>query len=90
MVPSFCGTTKNPINSWSDSARIAQAQATQNWVRVISDKSSNGYFLESPLVAPADPAWPQLTFPQILETAFGSRLIESLDHPLVKKLRGEF
>jgi hypothetical protein len=31
-----------------------------------------------------------MTFPQILETAFNSRFIDSLKHPLLKKLRGDF
>ncbi len=45
---------KNSTNSWSDSARIAVRQASRGWVRVIPDKSSNGYILEAPMVAPAD------------------------------------
>jgi hypothetical protein len=81
---------KNSTNSWSDSARIAIQAATRSWVRTIPDKSSNGYLLEYPMVAPPDPMWPPLTFTQILETAFGSRFIDSLNHPMIKKLRGDF
>jgi hypothetical protein len=33
---------KNTTNSWHESARIAIREATQHWVRVSSDKSSNG------------------------------------------------
>ncbi len=86
----FLWCYKNSTNSWSDSARIAIRAASQQWVRVIPDRSSNGYVLEYPVVAPADPAWPPMTFTQILETAFGSRYIDSLQHPLVRKLRGDF
>jgi hypothetical protein len=81
---------KNTTNSWHESARIAIRQATQRWVRVSSDKSSNGYLLEFPMVDPPAPVWPELTFTQILEKAFGSRFIESLNHPLVQKLRGNY
>jgi|CZKL01.1.fsa_nt_gi hypothetical protein len=42
------------------------------------------------MVPPAEPLWPPMTFTQILETAFGSRFIESVNHPLIKKLRGDF
>jgi hypothetical protein len=42
------------------------------------------------MIAPPDPMWPPLTFTQILETAFGSRFIDSLNHPMIKKLRGDF
>lgn len=81
---------KNSTNSWSDSARIAVREASRRWVRVIPDKSSNGYMLETPMVAPAAPTWPALSFTEMLETAFGSRYIDSLNHPLMKKLRGDF
>lgn len=81
---------KDSTNSWSQSARIAISEASRRWVRVIPDMSSNGYLLESPLVSPPEPKWPHKTFAQILETAFGARYIDSIQHPVVKKLRGEF
>jgi hypothetical protein len=81
---------KNSTNSWSDSARIAIREASHRWVRVIPDKSSNGYILETPMCAPPPPTWPELSFTEMLETAFGSRYIDSLAHPLLKKLRGDF
>ena len=81
---------KNSTNSWSESARIAIREASRRWVRVLPDKSSNGYLLESPMVAPADPVWPPMTFTEILATAFGARFIDSLQHPQIKKLRGDF
>ena len=81
---------KESTNSWSDSARIAVREASKRWVRVIPDKSSNGYILEAPMVAPVNPVWPSLSFTEMLETAFGSRYIDSLKHPLIKKLRGDF
>jgi hypothetical protein len=46
--------------------------------------------LEFPMVDPPEPNWPPMTFTQILETAFGARFIDSLNHPLIKKLRGDF
>ena len=81
---------KNSTNTWSESARIAIREASRQWVRVIPDKSSNGYILETPMVAPPEPTWPLLTFTEMLEKAFGARYIDGLDHPLVKKLRGDF
>jgi len=72
---------KNSTNSWSESARIAIREASRRWVRVIPDKSSNGYVLEPPMVAPPAPTWPTLSFTEMLETAFGTRYIDSLSHP---------
>jgi hypothetical protein len=81
---------KNSTNSWSESARIAIREASRRWVRVIPDKSSNGYILEAPMVSPTAPTWPTLSFSEILERAFGAHYIESLRHPLVRKLHGDF
>jgi hypothetical protein len=36
----------------------------------------------------AEPKWPAATFQEMIEIAFGSRLIESVDHVVVKRLRG--
>jgi hypothetical protein len=37
-----------------------------------------------------DPTWPELTFAEILEIAFGhGHVIDDRDHPAIRKLRGE-
>jgi hypothetical protein len=36
----------------------------------------------------SDPIWPDLSFPELLRIAFKDRYIDSLDHPVVKRLRG--
>jgi len=81
---------KNSTNSWSDSARVAVREASRRWVRIIPDRSSNGYIIETPMTSPSPAVWPELSFTEMLETAFGARYVDSLNHPLVKKLRGDF
>jgi hypothetical protein len=36
-----------------------------------------------------DPEWPVLGFDAILELAFRGRVIDSLDHSVLRRLRGE-
>jgi hypothetical protein len=36
-----------------------------------------------------DPNWPDLTFQEIFDIAIRDRKIDSLDHPVVRQLRGE-
>lgn len=80
------------LNSWPQSAiDIATGVATKNWVRVVSVKSIGAYV---PLVAPAgdswgEPKWPALTMGKILELAFKDKVIDSLDHHVLRRLRGE-
>jgi hypothetical protein len=35
------------------------------------------------------PTWPELSFGELLKIAFKSRYIDTLDHPVLLKLRGE-
>ncbi len=37
-----------------------------------------------------DPVWPEVTLEKLLELAFKDRFIDNLDHPVLKRLRGEF
>ena len=63
--------------------------AMKNWVRVQSNMSSNSYEVFLATGALADPVWPSQTMRQLLEIAFRDRVIESPDHPVLRKLRGE-
>jgi hypothetical protein len=36
-----------------------------------------------------EPEWPEVPFGELLRIAFRDRLIESLDHPVLRRLRGE-
>lgn len=76
-------------NSWNDSAREAAAESAKGWVRVVANMSTGGYEY---WVAPgtlAEPEWPELSYSELLSIAFkGDRFIDSLDHPLVARLKG--
>jgi hypothetical protein len=38
----------------------------------------------------AEPKWPEISLRELLRLAFGKgKLINSLDHPILKRLRGE-
>jgi hypothetical protein len=76
-------------NSWNDSARESAAEAVNRWVRVVANMSTGGYDY---WVAPgtlAEPEWPALSYCELLSIAFkGDRFIDSLDYPLVARLKG--
>jgi hypothetical protein len=73
---------------WHRSARDAAEEATKRWVRVAPNMSLGAYEL---LVAEAitmEPTWPEVSFQELIRIAFRDRLITSLDHPVVRRLRG--
>jgi hypothetical protein len=75
-------------NAWHTTAREAATMAEINWVRVVSNMGAGYYDI---MVAPAglsEPAWPDKTFGELLRIAFAGRRIDSVDHPVMKRLLG--
>ena len=73
---------------WWRSMREAAERAQKVWLRVKSNMSLGAYEM---FVAPAgisDPNWPDISFQDLIRTAFRDRLIDTLDHPVIKRLRG--
>jgi len=76
------------IDNWSASAHQAAAKAQTAWVRVASNMSLGAYDIyEAPGSIP-EPEWPTESFETLLQVAFRDRYIQSLDHVVVRRLRG--
>jgi hypothetical protein len=74
--------------AWWTSAREAAEMAIQKWIRITANKALGAYEITSAESLIADPEWPSLSFQQLIEIAFRDRLIDRMDHPVVKRLRG--
>jgi hypothetical protein len=77
------------IDDWNRSALAAGKLAQGGWVRLTANLNAGHYDVFVATASLADPEWPDLPFKELLRIAFKDRLIESLDHPVLKKLRGE-
>jgi hypothetical protein len=77
-------------NEWHRSAGIAAALAMKKWVRVTANRNLGGYEVFEALNQPPSPEWPKLGLPDMLRLAFRSqgRIIEDVEHPVVKQLLG--
>jgi hypothetical protein len=76
------------LNDWTRTALAAADLATKVWVRVVALK--NGYQVtkaDNPDLP--DPQWPKESFFDLLKIAFKDRHITTLDHPVLRQLRGE-
>jgi hypothetical protein len=75
---------------WHRSAAEAAEMAMKRWVRVKANMNLGAYEVFEASASIPDPAWPSdLTFDQMLAIAFKGRLVDSFDHPVLKRLRGE-
>lgn len=73
---------------WHRSARDAAEEATKRWVRVSANLSLGAYEIVIAEAITMEPEWPDYSFQELIRIAFRDRLLTSLDHPVVKRLRG--
>ena len=84
-LPDSSGKT----DAWSMSALEAYEEAKENWVRVSANMSLGAYDIYEALGNLSDPEWPEVSMDEIVRIAFRNAFIESYDHPVLRRLRGE-
>jgi hypothetical protein len=77
------------IDDWNRSALEAAMLAASKWVRVASNMALGAYEVWEATAEFPEPTWPELPFNDILRVAFKGRVIDTLAHPVIKRLRGE-
>ena len=76
-------------DEWNASALEAAGMAQKGWIRVSANMSLGAYEIFQATGELPDPEWPEMDFTKILEIAFKGRFIADLDHPALRRLRGE-
>jgi hypothetical protein len=73
---------------WPRSAREAAELAMTQWVRMKANMSLGAYDITVAESVIADPVWPEVSYQELLRIAFRERIITTLDHPVIRRLRG--
>jgi hypothetical protein len=73
---------------WWRSMREAAELAMQQWLRIKANMSLGAYEMFVAESAMSAPVWPEATYQDLIRLAFRDRLITSVDHPVIKRLRG--
>jgi hypothetical protein len=81
-------TPDGRVMEWHRSAMDAADMAMRRWVRVKANMSLGAYEIVE-AATKAEPEWPAVTFQELLRIAFRDRLVDRLDHAVIKRLRGE-
>ena len=76
------------ILEWHRSAAEAAERAMDRWIRVRANMSLGAYEMFEAAATIPDPVWPELSFQELLRVAFRDRLVDRLDHAVIKRLRG--
>src|SRR5262249_15028388 len=77
------------IDEWSRTALEAADMAAKGWVRVAANMALGAYDVFQASGQLGEPEWPQVSFRELLRTAFRDRYISDLNHPVLRRLRGE-
>jgi hypothetical protein len=78
------------IDDWNKSAMEGVSLARTEWVSLRSNRSAGYYDVLTAAVPLSEPDWSDLPpFHKILEVAFKGRVIDTPDHPVLQRLRGE-
>ena len=75
-------------NGWMETARQAAELAKTKWVRLAADMGLGGYRIYQAEGDLSEPEWPDKPLPEILQIAFRDRIVDSENHPVVRRLRG--
>src|SRR5262249_23182367 len=73
---------------WPRSAREAAELAMTQWVRMKANMSLGAYEMTVAESVMADPVWPEISYTDLVRIAFRERIITTLDHAVIKRLRG--
>lgn len=76
------------LDEWNKSALEAAHRAKDRWIRVTANMSLGAYEVYEAGAGMPEPIWPDVEFPKLLEIAFRDRYIKTLDHPIIRRLRG--
>jgi hypothetical protein len=75
-------------DTWSQSAARVTDRAENEWARATSSRSLSEYKCKVATGIDDEPNWPKESFIEILQAAFEGKVIDSLEHPVVKQLHG--
>jgi hypothetical protein len=77
------------LDEWGQSALNAAETARTRWLRVFTIPGSTGYKCQAAKGNLPEPRWPELSPEELFRIAFRNHFVNDLDHPVLKRLRGE-
>jgi hypothetical protein len=76
------------MDNWNRSALDAAELATRKWIRLTANRSLGAYDIFESTGDLPEPEWPDDTLQEIVKIAFRGLIIETMDHPVIRRLRG--
>ncbi len=71
-------------NHWAESALKTVEVAQKKWIRVIA--ANEGYEIREAKAQMPEPQWPDMSRDETIRLAFEDRIIDTMEHPIAKRL----
>ena len=82
--------SEGKINAWHKSGHISMEEAKSFWIRRQADHSNQSYLVTKAINGQLlDPRWPTEPLDDLIEKGFDHLYIDRIDHPVLRRLRGE-
>jgi hypothetical protein len=88
LWPVYLPAPDGRTNEWHRSAAEAAELAMHRWIRIKANMGLGAYEIFEADGAIPDPEWPEISFQEMLRIAFKVKLVDRIDHPVIKRLRG--
>ena len=76
-------------NPWTDSVLDIVTNMTGRWLNVRASQSHGAYLVSEPAMVFPEPAVPAYSLARLASVAFKGKVIDTSDHIVLKRLRGE-
>jgi hypothetical protein len=76
-------------SDWQRSAREAAEMAMSRWIRLRANMSLGAYEITVAESVMAEPEWPELSYQELVRISYRDRMVTTLEHAVVKRLRGQ-
>jgi hypothetical protein len=73
------------VNEWYRTARIVAEAAAENWIKVTKSAADDGWSYIPVEHKMFEPKWPDKSLEEILHVAFPDRVVDRIDHDLIKQ-----
>lgn len=77
------------LDRWNQSAMEIVRGHSGKWIRVQSNRNLGCYEAFEAINQPPAPQWPAGGFDELMQKAIRHQIIDSVEHPVVRRLRGE-
>ena len=90
IIPVRLPSPDGRVDEWTASRARAAELAAERPIRMASNVRAGTYEVFTTSMEIKFPDWPEESWEDLIEIAFRDKMIDSDDHPVLKRLRGEF